>query len=170
MYTELYSTHPLESDFFTMWEKMKSYRNDGSAVAEGLGWCVATKRQSGSLLEVIKVLYPDCYGGCMTLRISQNSQRDFPGSPVVKTLCFQCKEEWVQLLVKELRSQMLHGARKKKKNNKKRKPHRTVHHRMNFTVCKLKKNSFKFQEKLNATLLRVGEAGNIFRHRQRYSE
>ena len=41
---------------------------------------------------------------------------------------------------------------------------------MNFTVCKLKKNSFKFQEKLNATLLRVGEAGNIFRHRQRYSE
>jgi len=121
MYTELYSTHPLESDFFTMWEKMKSYRNDGSAVAEGLGWCVATKRQSGSLLEVIKVLYPDCYGGCMTLRISQNSQRDFPGSPVVKTLCFQCKEEWVQLLVKELRPQMLPGARKKKKKQQKKK-------------------------------------------------
>ena len=119
MYTELYSTQPLESDFFTMWEKMKSYRNDGSAVAQGLGWCVATKRQSESLLEVIKVLYPDCYGGCMTLPICQNSQRDFPGSPVVKTLCFQRKEVWVQLLVKELRSQMLHGARKKKQQKKK---------------------------------------------------
>ena len=54
-----------------------------------------------------------------------------------------------------------------KKNNKKRKPHRTVHHRMNFTVCKFKKNSCKFQEKLNTTLLRVGEAGKD--HMQNYA-
>ena len=32
--------------------------------------------------------------------------RYFPGSPVVKDLCFQCKGQWVLSLVGELRSHM----------------------------------------------------------------
>ena len=32
--------------------------------------------------------------------------RDFPGGPVVKDLCFQCKGHWVLSLVGELRSHM----------------------------------------------------------------
>ena len=41
---------------------------------------------------------------------------DFPGSPVVKTLCFQCLGAQVQSLVMELRFHMLCGAAKKKKD------------------------------------------------------
>ena len=42
--------------------------------------------------------------------------RDFPGGPVVKDLCFQCKGHWVLSLVGELRSHMPCG--QKIKENK----------------------------------------------------
>ena len=43
---------------------------------------------------------------------------DFPGSAVVKILCFQCRGAQVRSLVKELRSRMPHGAAKKTKQNR----------------------------------------------------
>ena len=38
--------------------------------------------------------------GHFVLRVVQG--RDFPGGPVVKTLCFQYRGAWVQYLVREL--------------------------------------------------------------------
>ena len=46
----------------------------------------------------------------------------FPGGPVVKTLCFQCRGTQIQSLVEELRSHKLCSSAKKKRN-KKEKPH-----------------------------------------------
>ena len=40
-------------------------------------------------------------------------QRDFPGSPVVRTPPFECTPVWVQSLVGELRSYMPHGQKTK---------------------------------------------------------
>ena len=48
------------------------------------------------------------------------SPRDFPGSAVVKIPCFQCRRAWVQSLVQELRSYMLHDTAKKLKKKKKK--------------------------------------------------
>ena len=41
--------------------------------------------------------------------------RYLPGAPVVKTVCFHRRVGWVQCLVRELRSYMPHGQKKKKK-------------------------------------------------------
>ena len=43
--------------------------------------------------------------------------RDFPGSPVVKTLHFHCREARVQSLVRELRSHTLHSTANDDNNN-----------------------------------------------------
>ena len=42
---------------------------------------------------------------------------DFPGGPVVRTLCFHCRGARVRSLVGELRSHKLGGVTKKKKKN-----------------------------------------------------
>ena len=43
---------------------------------------------------------------------------DFPGSPVVKILCFHCREQGSISGQEELRSHMPHGTLKKKKKKK----------------------------------------------------
>ena len=43
--------------------------------------------------------------------------RDFPGSPMVQSLCCQCRGAWVQSPVKELRSHMSRGGAKNKKTD-----------------------------------------------------
>ena len=50
--------------------------------------------------------------------LEANSDLDFPGSPMVKTLCFQCKECRFNPWFGELRSYMPHGTTKKKKKKK----------------------------------------------------
>ena len=45
---------------------------------------------------------------------SKRTCRDFPGDPVVKTLCFSCRGAWVQSLVQKLRSHMPLSQEKKK--------------------------------------------------------
>ena len=45
----------------------------------------------------------------------KNKNREFPGSPMVKSPCFQCMGLWVWSLVGELRSHMLCGTSKNKK-------------------------------------------------------
>ena len=45
---------------------------------------------------------------------SKRTCRDFPGGPVVKTLCFSCRGAWVQSLVQKLRSHMPLSQEKKK--------------------------------------------------------
>ena len=42
--------------------------------------------------------------------------QDFPGSPVVKTLCFHCRGHRVRFLVWELRVHMPQGTAKEKKS------------------------------------------------------
>ena len=49
----------------------------------------------------------------------KGSGGDFPGGPVVKILCSQCRGAWVQTLVREPRSLMLHSVTQKKKQNNK---------------------------------------------------
>ena len=46
--------------------------------------------------------------------LKETAMCDFPGSPVVKTPRFQCRELRVQLLVRELRSHMRCGKAKNK--------------------------------------------------------
>ena len=46
----------------------------------------------------------------------EKRERDFPGSPVVKTLSFYCRGHRFWSLIGELRSCMPHGTAKKKKN------------------------------------------------------
>ena len=46
--------------------------------------------------------------------LEANADLDFPGSPVVKTLCFQCREHRFNPWFGELRSYMPHGTTKKK--------------------------------------------------------
>ena len=53
-----------------------------------------------------------------TVLYLNKSPRDFPGSPVVKIPCFQCRGAQVQSLVQELRSHMLCDTAKKKKEIK----------------------------------------------------
>ena len=55
---------------------------------------------------------------CMLLITSKKLFKNFPGSTVVKTLCFQSKG-WVHFLVEELRSHMLHGEGKNFRKGKK---------------------------------------------------
>ena len=45
-------------------------------------------------------------------------KRDFPGSPVVKTLCFQQRGLRVQSLVRELRFYMPHDVEKKRERER----------------------------------------------------
>ena len=52
--------------------------------------------------------------------LEANADLDFPGSPMVKTLCFQHRECPFNPWFGELRSYMLHGTTKKKKKSKAR--------------------------------------------------
>ena len=57
-----------------------------------------------------------------SLWIHQEPQElEVPGGPVVKTLCFQCRQQGVPSLVRELRSIRLHSAAKRIQNKQKQK-------------------------------------------------
>ena len=45
-------------------------------------------------------------------------EMDFPGCPVVKTVCFQCRGAQVQSLVRELRSHMVQCSKKKREKER----------------------------------------------------
>ena len=59
-------------------------------------------------------------GPPLTLFFSKISlaSKDFPGDPVVKTLCFHCVGAWIWFLVGELRPHMVHGMPKERRKER----------------------------------------------------
>ena len=58
-----------------------------------------------------------CCMGVFFLHSFMYTQWDFPGGPAVKTPGFHCKGAWVQSLVREIRSCILHGLAINKQTN-----------------------------------------------------
>ena len=84
--------------------------------------------------------------------------REFPGSPVIKTLHFHCRGHGVQSLVSELRPHLLHAVRPKQNKTEQNK---TKHHDLNLKKKKwsmgstiaVTLNSREFREYLFQTMI-----------------